>query len=197
MIMENPDSIEQKFKSSFSEFEQAPSAHVWDNLRNKLHPEPEPGNLWLRKTGSYLLPDRQMRRFIAFAAAAVILALAVVYIASVDQHEIYGHAYAGEVRLCRGIAVLFRVGDKAMPWDTLKHCNSAIIDDNGFYKFSRVEPGIYLLRISPEERSENLKAFLPSWFDQHDNPDSSHTIIITAEDVRADVHLISRSETGK
>jgi hypothetical protein len=195
--MENPDSIEQKFKSSFSDFAQEPPAHVWDNLRSKLHPKPEPGSFWLRITGSSLFPERQMRRYIAFAAAAVILALAVVYFASSDQHEIYGHAYAGEARLCRGIAVLFSVGDKAMPWDTLKHCTSATIDDNGFYKFAGIEPGIYLLRISPEESSEISKEFLPSWFDQHYNPDSSHTIILTAEDVRADVHLMSKTEIGK
>lgn len=197
MIMKNPDSIEQRFKSAFSDFEQEPPARVWENLRHELLPEPKPENLWARIARSSLFQERQMWRYIALAGAAIILFLAVVYIASNEHHAIRGHAYAGEARLCRGIAVLFRVGDKIQPWDSVNHYRSAMIDGNGYYNFSQVEPGTYLMRIAPEERSETAKLFLSSWFDQHENPDSSHVIIISSDDVNADVHLIAKSQVTK
>jgi hypothetical protein len=197
MIMENPDSIEQKFRSSFSDFGQEPPARIWENLNYDLNPKPKSENLWMRISGSNIFPERQMRRYIVFAGAAFILFLAIVYFASKDNHTIRGHAYAGDVRLYRGVAVLFRVGDKVMPWDSVNHYQSTMIDIDGYYQFSHVEPGTYLLRIAPEEISETSKKFLPSWFDQHENPDSSHVIIISSDDIKADVHLISKSLEAK
>lgn len=131
------------------------------------------------------------------AGAAIIFFLAIVYFASNDHHSIRGHAYAGESRLCRGVAVLFRIADKLKPWDSVSHYRSAIIDDQGNYKFSRVKRGTYLLRISPEESSETAKMFMPSWFDQHESPDSSHVILLKADDVNADVHLLAKRRFAK
>jgi hypothetical protein len=191
--MENSDNLAGKFKSSFSDFEQEPPARIWENLRNELHPGPEPETFWMRISGSSLFPQRLMRRYIALATASVLLFLAVVYFASDDQHAIRGHAYAGETRLCGGTAILFRITDKTEPWDSVNHYRSALIDENGYYTFSGVAWGNYLLRIMPEEHSEESKNFLPSWFDQHDRPDSSHVIAISTDDINADVHLMTKN----
>jgi hypothetical protein len=72
-----------------------------------------------------------------------------------------------------------------------------MINDNGRYRFPKVEPGKYLLRIAPDENSEAAKTFMPSWFDQHENPDSCHLIILGNEDEKADVHLMSKAKMAK
>jgi hypothetical protein len=197
MIMENQDSIEEKFKSTFSDFEKEPPAQVWESLQHELHPEPKSLNFWERFTGEALFQERQLRRFAAVAGVAIFLSLAVIYFASSDRHVVKGHAYAGEARLCRGIAVLFLVGDKLQPWDSVTHYRSSMVDENGNFKFPNVEPGTYLLRIAPEHNSEASKKFMPSWFDQHEHPDSSHVIHIVTDDVNADVHLMDKGEGAK
>lgn len=191
--MENPDEVEKRVKSVFSGYKQKPPAAVWENLHRELHPEPKPSGFWTRISGATFFSDRLGWRYVAFGGAVIIVFLAVVYFTAKNQYAITGHAYAGEARLCRGIAVLFRVDDRIKPWDSVSHYRSALIDDRGYYKFSSVEPGKYLLRIAPEESSELSKHYLPSWFDQHENPDSSHAIVILSEDFRADVHLMSRN----
>ena len=191
--MENPDELEKKIKSVFSGYKQEPPVEVWENLRRELHPEPKPMDFRMRLTGSTFFPDRLGWRYVALGGVFIFVFLAVVYFTAKDQHTITGHAYAGEARLSRGVAVLFRVDDRLKPWDSVSHYRSALIDDKGYYKFSGVDPGTYLLRIAPEESSELSKHYLPSWFDQHENPDSSHTIVISADDFRADVHLLSRN----
>ncbi len=193
MIMENSDNIEHKFKTTFTDFAQDPPSRVWENMRNELHPGPKPETYWMRITGSSLFPERRIRRYIAFAAASVLLFMAIIYFASNDHQSIRGHAYAGETRLCGGMAILFRVTDKKEPWDSVNHYRSSLIDENGYYTFSGVAPGNYLLRIMPEEHSEASKSFMPSWFDQHEKPDSSHVIAISTDDINADVHLMVKN----
>jgi len=194
MIMEDQDPIEKKFRSTFSDFKKDPPASVWENLERELHPQPKTVNFWARMTGDPVFQERQLKRYLAVAGVAIFLFLAVVYFATSDRHTVRGQAYAGEARLCRGTAVLFRIEDKGKPWDSVTHYRSAMIDDNGNYKFSGIEPGIYLLRIAPESSSEIAKKYLPSWFDEHESPDSSHVIILNAEDIHADVHLINKGE---
>ena len=195
--MEENDPIGNRLRSAFNDYEKEPPARVWENLRRELHPEPKPESVWSRIAGFSFFPERKSGFYLVMGGVAVILFLAVVYIASGDRHSVHGHAYSGDVRLCRGTAVLFQVADKAMPWDSATHYRSAIIDENGQYKFHQVESGKYLLRIAPEGNSEAAKKFLPSWFDQHENADSCHLIIIKNEDVSADVHLIPNSEIAK
>ena len=192
--MEDQDPIEQKFKSTFSDFKMAPPASVWENLQRELHPEPKTVNFWAQITRDPVFQERLLKRYLAIAGVAIFLFLAVVYFATSDRHTVRGQAHAGESRLCGGTAVLFRIEDKIKPWDSVKHYRSAMIDDNGNYKFSGVETGTYLLRIAPESSSEAAKKYLPSWFDEHESPDSSHVIIIHTDDVHADVHLIRKGE---
>ena len=192
--MEEKDHLENKFKSSFIDFDIEPPDRVWENLSRELHPEPNSETIWSRIAAFSIFRERRLGFYLALGAAAIIIFLTIVYIGSTDYHAIRGHAYTGEVRLCRGTAVLFKVADQVMPWDSVSRYRSAMIDDNGHYQFSHVEAGKYLLRISPDGNSEAAVKFLPSWFDQHDNSDSCHLIIVNKEDVNADVHLISNSE---
>lgn len=188
--MEEKDTIADKVRATFSDYEREPPAIIWENLRRELHPEPKPESIWARMTTFSLFHGRKPGFYFALGGTAIMLFLAGVYLWSTDNYEIHGHAYAGDVRLCRGTAVLFQVSDKAMPWDSATHYRSAIIDNKGQYHFSNVETGKYLLRIAPDENSEAAKKFLPSWFDQHENPDSCHLIIIENESENADVHLM-------
>lgn len=190
--MEEKDITANKFKSAFADFEVEPPERVWENIRMELHPEPKPENILTRIASFFLIPDRNPGFYFAAGGVVLLLFLAGVYLFSSDQYAIHGHAYSGDVRLCRGNAVLFRVDDKVMPWDSAIHYRSAMIDDHGRYQFPKVEPGKYLLRISPDENSEVARKFMPSWFDQHENPDSCHLIIIENDDIDADVHLIAK-----
>ena len=192
--MEEDDLIGNKFKSVFSDFEKEPPARVWENLSRDLHPEPKTESFWSRLAAFSVLPYRQPGFYFALGGMAVILFLAVVYLASDDHHMVKGHAYAGEIRLCRGTAVLFKVSDKSMPWDSATQYRSAAIDEKGHYQFPKVEQGNYLLCITPDANSEASKKFLPSWFDQHANSDSCHLIMIEDTDVDADVHLMEKGD---
>jgi hypothetical protein len=195
--MEEHDLIGDKFKSAFSDFEKEPPARVWENLSRELHPEPKTESFRSRLAAFSFFPSRQPGFYFALGGMAVILFLAVVYLASDDHHAVKGHAYAGDVRLCRGTAVLFKVADKSMPWDSATQYRSAAIDDKGHYQFPEVEHGKYLLCITPVGNSEASKKFLPSWFDQHANSDSCHLIVIDDADVDADVHLMEKGNSQR
>ncbi|MEI7724787.1 MAG: hypothetical protein WCK09_06755 [Bacteroidota bacterium] len=195
--MEEKDPIANKFKSAFSDYRGEPPSDVWEHVRRELHPEPKPESLWNRITTFSFFKEMKPGFYFALGGGVVMLFLAIVYLGSSDRYTIHGHAYAGELRLCRGTAVLFRVADKSMPWDSASHYRTAMIDVNGHYQFPKVESGKYLLRIAPDENSEAAKTFRPSWFDQHENPDSCHLIIVENDDENADVHLMSKSKIPK
>jgi hypothetical protein len=188
----NRDSIERKFQESFAGYESPPPGRIWPQLKEQLHPEPRFDGLW-----SWIsrLPESSPRFFrlsIGTVAAVVVLFLTLVWFASVERYSLRGHAYSGEVRLCKGTAYLFAIKDKTKPYDSLQNIRSSDIDENGFYQFSQLEPGRYLVRISPLENTEGHKKFHPSWYDQQIKPDSAHLILIKTEDLTVDVHLLPR-----
>jgi hypothetical protein len=187
--MEENQHIENKFRESFSGFEQDPPERVWDGLRRVLHPEPKHTGFWSRIIqGS---PDtRVLSLWSGIAAAAIILFLLFMWFSYGNHRIIRGHAYAGEEKLLRGTAYLFKVEDKAKPFDSVRHYRSAIVDDEGSYKFVNIAPGNYLLRIVPEIKSPRYKKYQPSWFDQHESPDEAHLIQVKSEDLFVDVHLL-------
>jgi hypothetical protein len=189
--MEENDLLENKFRSSFSDFGKEPPERVWENIRSKMHPEQDTAGFWSRFCAFFRLNELSPGVYVALGGVVVLLFLVAVYLISDDYQTIRGHAYAGESRLNRGTAILFRVVDKAIPWDSAAHYRSAIIGTNGLYQFRKVEPGKYLLRIAPEANSDDAEKFQPSWFDQHETPDSCHLIIVNNGDVNADVHLIA------
>jgi hypothetical protein len=190
--MEENDPITDKFKSAFSDFEQEPPARAWENLHKSLHPGLLPGGFWSRIAAFSLLPDKPLGFYFILGGVAFSLFLTVIYLGSGGSFAIRGHAYAGEARLCRGVAGLFQVNDKTMPWDSVEYYRSAVIDNSGHFQFSKVNSGHYLLRISPEQNSETAAKFLPAWFDRHESSDSCQLITINRGDVNIDAHLLKK-----
>jgi hypothetical protein len=195
--MENQEKKENTFKEKFSGYEQDPPERVWENLEKELKKEPGQGNVQGISGGFLTFTKSQLRILILSVTLIVILFLAVVYFTSNDNHAIRGHAYTGETRLCRGTAVLFVVPDKSSPLDSVYYYRSAMIDENGYYQFKKVRPGKYLLRIAPPENSEDAKRFLPTWFDHSSEPGGSNIIVISDDEVNADVHLLIKSEVAR
>ncbi len=192
--MEEKDPVGNKFRSAFAEFEQEPPAEAWERLRRELHPEPKTTGIWSTLMSFSFSADRRIGFYLSLGAFILILLLAVVYVASNDRYMIQGRAYTGDVRLCRGTAVLFSVSDKAVPWDSAAYYRSAIVDVNGHFQFPGIKPGKYLLRVAPEGNSETARKFSSSWYDQHVYSGSGHLIIISGNDVNADVHLVKKRE---
>lgn len=187
--MEKPDNIEEKFRKSFSDYTANPPGRIWEELRNDLHPVPRAERFWTRVVDFTKLSPGWVNTTAVIAMASLILILSIIYFIARDQHTIRGHAYAGESRLLGGTAILFKVEDKTMPLDSIDHLRTVKVDGNGYFQFPSVETGRYLLRISPPPGSDVTEKFQSSWFDQHANLNESDLIIISSDDVNADVHL--------
>ncbi len=190
--MDEMDNIEKKFNEAFSGYAKEPPGMVWDRIQSELHPDLAPRSLWDQIV---FFPQRSPRLFrfgIAIAAASVMIFFISLYFGSGGRHMLRGHAYAGEARLCKGTAYLFRVNDKSSPLDSIEHIRSARVNEDGAYHFSGVESGKYLLRVSPDASSEEDLKYHASWHEQHRESDSAHLLIIESGDVHADVHLVEK-----
>ncbi|MCX6304864.1 MAG: hypothetical protein NT040_07840 [Bacteroidetes bacterium] len=190
--MKENDPIEHKFRQSFSNFEEEPPSGVWENLQKELHPPLQPGNIWIRTAAFFHLTGKSVVYSIALGGAALGFFVSVAYLALRDRHTIRGHAYSGNVRLHNGSAELFEVADNTIPWDSATHYRSAIIDNYGHFRFAKIRPGKYMLRIAPDRNSEPAKNFLPAWYEQCEDADSCKLIIISNQDISLEVHLIPK-----
>ena len=197
MTMEEPDYIEEKFRESLAGYTAEPPPAVWDAIRRELHPEsgrPEIG----RNTGIWSkLTPRLINTFSAVAATVIILVLTLLYFLNHDLHRVHGHAYAGETRLCSGTAILFKVNDKVAPYDSVTPYQTVAVDSKGYYHFSDVDDGRYLLRISPAENSDQSIAYKITWFNQQGPSDTSHLINLENEDFYGDVFLLEKGDTTR
>jgi len=186
------DPIEDKFRSAFADREQEPPARVWENLDKALHAGPGPAGFWTRIADYFLFHGLHPVFYITLGSVAIGLVAITVYLGPMRHYVIRGHAFAGEKRLCRGTAELFKVSDKTLPWDSVGHYSSAIIDNYGHFQFSRVRNGKYLLRTSPEKNSDAASCYLSTWFDRHERSDSADLIIVERGDINADARLIPK-----
>jgi hypothetical protein len=189
LIMEENQNIENRYREVFSGFEKEPPDRIWSDIHKVLHPEPKQTGFW-SGLGIGTSASRVIRISVSFAAAAIILFLLFMWFSYGNHRIIRGHAFAGDTKMMRGTAYLFRVEDKTRPLDSVRHYGSALVDENGSYKFSHVAPGDYLLRIVPDKNAMPNKSFQPSWFDQRENPEDAHLIQVRSEDVWVDVHLL-------
>ncbi len=190
--MKQQDDIEKKFSESFRNFSKEPPAHVWEGIRSRLHPEQKPLNFLdhlVQFPGSF---PRTFRIGFATVAASLLILLAVLYFDDSERHIVSGHAYAGDARLCRGTAFLFRINDKTKPFDSLEHFRSAVVNDQGFFRFQDISEGKFLLRVSPDGESAMGQKYHASWHVQHSSPDSAHIVVVGPQDVCADVHLVEK-----
>jgi hypothetical protein len=188
--MNKKDPIENKFKSAFAGFEQEPPAEAWSNLERALHPDAPPGGFLGRIASLTLFAEKPLVFYIALAGISLGLFVGIFYFGSREYYAVRGHAYAGDVRLAGGVATLFEIDDKALPWDSLNYRRSDNIDPYGHFRFSGLKPGNYLLRIAPEQGSANSKKYKPSWFDAQALSDSARVIVIDHGDVVLETHLI-------
>jgi len=190
--MQAKDNIEEAYGKAFSEFEQPPPDQAWEKIRAALHPEEKKkgkmSGLKHRLTGF----SRSRNLYPLLAAAAMILLLLVTWFSYSHKHNIHGHAYAGEARLCMGTAYLFKVYDKVKPYDTVMLIQSAPVDNNGYYQFVGVDQGNFLIRINPLPGSDITRNFIPSFYDQGSSSAEANVIKIDQEDPSVDIHLIPR-----
>ena len=190
--MEQHDHLDQKFQSAFQDFEAEPPASVWTNVNRELHPAGQHDKIWSPAGSMTFFTGSRVRLWGAIAAMAVILFFATVYFLSLDRHIVKGHAYTGDRRLISGTAILFTVRDKSRPWDSVDYYRRVPVDGNGYFYFSGVDEGSYLLRVDPGSQPENADQFVASWYDMHGDPSLSHLIVVSDDDVRTDVHLIKK-----
>ncbi len=195
--MEKPDYIEEKFRQSFSDYSVNPPDRVWDELKITLHPQPAAEKFWTRLTDFTYFSPQMIKRLAFISGATVVLFLIIIYFLTSDNPTIRGHAYAGESRLCGGTAILFQVKDTMAPLDSVNHYRTESIDNNGFFQFPGVEPGRYLLQIAPPANIGFDEEFQPSWYDRHLYPEQAEIIIISSDDVDADVYLPKKDNSGK
>ncbi len=190
--MEENNDIATKFREMFSDFDPSPPERGWVRLKNHLHAEPRNEGFWSWITQLPVTSPRIFRLSAGFVILITGLLLGLVWFSSGEHFALRGHAYSGELRLCRGTAYLFKVEDKAKPFDSLKNIRSSDIDEQGYYEFSRIEPGKYLVRVAPMRNTEGHKKFHPSWYDQQIAPDSAQVIHVESSDMTVDVHLLPR-----
>lgn len=190
--MDQQDQLEQKFKAAFNNFEAEPPASVWEAVDREIHPPRRQFSVWEYLDSTTFFSNRRVRRIGVISTAAVILFFITVYFLSLDRHIIKGHAYTGDRRLVSGTAVLFSVQDKCKPWDSVQFYRTVAVDGNGYFYFTGVDDGNYLLRIEPGHQSEYTDQFVASWYDMHGDPAQSHVIMIDDEDVWTDVHLLRK-----
>lgn len=192
--METRDPLEEKVKSVLTGFKEEPPGQVWENLRMHLHPELQRQPFWRRIPFVRFFRNKPLGFHIAVGGITLGLAFSLVYINSRNYHAVRGHAYAGQVRLNDGTAGLFRVADQALPWDSVSHYRSSVVDTKGHFQFSRVRPGRYLLRVAPAQGSREAETFLPTWFSRYEGSDSCDVITISGADCSADIVLLKKQD---
>jgi hypothetical protein len=193
--MEEPDYIEETFRRSLAGYTTDPPPAVWDAIHRELHPESARTKTGINSRFWTKLTPRLINTFSAVAATVILVVCTLLYFFNHDLHKVHGHAYAGEARLCTGTAILFKVNDKAAPYDSVNPYQTVTIDNKGYYHFSDVDDGHYLLRISPAENSDQFISYQTTWFNQHGPSDTSHLISLENEDFYGDVFLLEKGDT--
>jgi hypothetical protein len=188
--MEKKDLIEDKFRSSFSDFEKEPPSRVWKNVQRNLHQT----GPWSRFLAFLHLSARPLGFYLAWGGVTAGVILTVFLIGTRKHGVVRGHAYAGEARLHNGIADLFCVSDNTLPWDSVAYSRSAMIDNYGHFQFSNIGSGNYLLRITPDKTTGESDKYLPSWYEHDEKSDSCKLIVIDGKDVNVEIQLIEKTK---
>ena len=190
--MQEKDSIEEYYRKAFSEFQPEPPQGTWERIRFVLHPESEKksGLSGFRSILGHFVGSRYL--YPVMASAAMVLLLMMIWFSYSNKHFIRGHAYAGESRLCRGTAFLFKVYDKVKPFDTVKLIQAVPVDTKGFFQFSDIDHGNYLIRINPVAGSEAMRSYIPAFFDQDSAFSEANLVRIEKDDPVIDIRLIPR-----
>jgi hypothetical protein len=190
--MQENDPIEECYRNAFSGFEPPPPERAWEKIRKGIQPgDVKEGRVAVLKK---MLIDvaHSGKLYPLLATAAMILLLIIIWASYSNKHSIRGHAYAGETRISRGSAFLFRVYDKVKPWDTVKLVQSVPVDANGYYQFNGLVHGNYMVRINPWPGTEITRYYLPSCYNQDSAGAEVNLIRIEGDDPTIDIHLVPR-----
>jgi hypothetical protein len=190
--MQDRDPIEERYRNAFSGFEAPPPENAWEKIRKGIQPRVvKEGRMAVFKSRlAGLAHSRNL--YPLLASAAMILLIIIIWASYSNKHSIRGHAYAGETRICRGTAFLFKVYDRTKPLDTVKLIQSVPVDNNGYYQFSGLVHGTYMIRINPLPGTEITRNFIPSFYDQDSAASEVNLIKIDGEDPTIDIHLVPR-----
>ncbi|MCX6287037.1 MAG: hypothetical protein NTY96_07980 [Bacteroidetes bacterium] len=190
--MQEKDTIEDYYRKAFTGFEPPPPEQAWEKIRVGIHPlEAKKGRLsGLRKNFAGFSHSRNL--YPLLAAAAMVLLFIMIWFSYSHKHNIRGHAYAGEVRICKGTAYLFKVYDKVKPYDTVLLLQSVPVDGNGYYQFNGIDHGNYFIRINPLPGTDVTRNFIPSFYDQDAASSEANVIKIESEDPTVDIHLLPK-----
>jgi hypothetical protein len=188
--MDENDSIDQKFKTAFTGFEQEPPPEAWDRLHAVLHPPVPPKGLLARIAALLLAGDKPLSFYLAIAGISLGLFSGIYYFGFNGRYAIRGHAYVGELRLKGGVATLFESTDKTLPWDSLEYSRSDNIDEFGHFRFARLKPGRYLLHIAPADDRSGKNKYLPTWYKGLDKSDSARVLSIENRDLTIEIYLL-------
>jgi len=190
--MQEKDPIEEYYRKAFTGFEPPPPDQTWEKIRTGIHPpDVKKGRMVILK-GRIAGYSHSGRLYPLLATAAMVLLLFIMWFSYSHKHNIRGHAYAGETRICMGTAYLFKVYDKVKPYDTVLLVQSVPVDNKGFYQFHGVDQGNYFIRINPLPGTEVIRNYIPSFYDQDSVASEANIIRIETEDPTIDVHLVPR-----
>jgi hypothetical protein len=189
--MQDFDPIEEHFRKTFSGRESDPPENSWLKISSRLQASDRKGG-GISKTierGSGFI--HSSRFYPVLAVAAMLVLILFIWISYSDKHTIRGHAYAGEGRLCKGTAYLYKVIDKAEPVDSGlgKPVQTVRVDMKGFYQFTGISQGNYVIKVAPDSGSEAIRNFLPSFYDQNSEEKKANLVRIGKEDPTIDIHL--------
>jgi len=192
--MQDFDPIEDHFRNTFSGRESAPPQDSWEKIRSRLQASSPRQGKAMRLVGRGRQFFHSSSLYPVLAVSAILILLVFIWISYSAKHTIRGHAYAGEERLCRGTAYLFTVADKAEPIDTgkTKLIQKVKVDAKGFYQFTGISQGEYLILVVPDTGTEAMKNFLPSYYDQDSEEYNANLVRIRQEDPTLDIHLQPR-----
>jgi hypothetical protein len=193
MSKEEKDTIDSQLKALLYRYDEPPPERLRENIERMNVPIVHHSGLTTGWRGIQRQPEVNRFRYIVAASLVILIAsLLIFYLLAEKDYDIAGQVFAGESHLCRGTAVLFEVTDVAEPRDSVRHYRSARVDERGFFRFSNIKRGNYLIRINPDHGSEASIHFKPSWYDQDESSEVSDLIRIADNDFRADIHLVRR-----
>jgi len=190
--MQETDPIEERYRNAFSGFETPPPEQAWEKIRKGIQPEAVKERRMAALKNRLAGFGNSGKLYPLLATAATVLLLIIIWASYSNKHSIRGHAYAGESRICRGTAFLFKVYDKVKPWDTVKLIQSVTVDANGFYQFSGLVHGNYMIRINPLSGTDITRNFMPSFYDQDSVTSEVNLIRIDGEDPTVDIRLVHK-----
>jgi len=190
--MQEKDNIEDYYRKAFTGFEPNPPEQTWEKIRAGLHPEIVKPDRFSGIKAVFKGFGHSCYLYPLLASAAMVLLFVLIWFSYSHKHNIHGHAYAGEARMCMGTAYLFKVYDKVKPFDTVRLVQTVPVDNNGFYQFRGIDNGSYFIRVNPLPGTETTRTFTPSFYDQDSASAQANIIKIEEEDPTVDIHLLPK-----